>query len=552
MLQAESADGPPAAVAQPVDGVSAGESCGQRIGRLIDEAVVMYSRYPADGLAPAHAAIALSTAAGRPRDEARARVALGRNLLSIGRFEDAVSAFRQADVLFESVGAMRDVAHCRYHVGLTLHQVGRYDCALELYDEALRTFIDLGDRAGQAHTIAKLGAVEARLGNFAAGLAYFDEALQLHGAAKSSLENLVSCQNARALAQVEQARMFARVHDAVNQHAVAGEAADLAAEALALIEGHFVPRLRAACLITFASALSLSGASVHAAAVIEEQIVLASRCGLMIHLAQGRLTQARGLLDCSQYDAAMQSARGALDIFGALGLQAELADAHETIAFIADRTGDYAAAYRHLRAEVDIKYRIQSEKSEQRARMVNLMYETDALVRQAEEMRKAATRDALTGLFNRRYADERLAELVKADAGRAVASIALADIDNFKTINDEFSHLVGDEVLRMVGAILARHCRATDAAVRYGGEEFLLVFPGLRLTDARKVCERIRKSLSNHDWTEIHPGLKVTMSVGLAATRGGESPEELVAVADRGLYQAKRAGRDRIEVALAD
>lgn len=166
-----------------------------------------------------------------------------------------------------------------------------------------------------------------------------------------------------------------------------------------------------------------------------------------------------------------------------------------------------------------------------------------------DKLERETKEDSLTGLFNRRFMDERLAtELRRAERFDRNLSVAMADLDHFKLINDERSHLVGDEVLRQVADILRRQCRAIDVISRHGGEEFLLCFPETDIEGARDVCEKIRAAVSAYDWDAIDPGLSVTISIGLAAAPPVYQRDALLARADAKLYEAKRAGRDRVAV----
>ena len=159
--------------------------------------------------------------------------------------------------------------------------------------------------------------------------------------------------------------------------------------------------------------------------------------------------------------------------------------------------------------------------------------------------------DALTGLANRRQLDERLAVLLReAHKTGSVVTVALADVDHFKGINDRFSHAVGDEVLRCVGEILRAHCRLGDLAGRYGGEEFMLVFRNLEMPAACEICERVRKAIEDWDWKSIHPQLRVTLSMGLASSASFDNSQGLMDAADHWLYEAKHHGRNQIQPVL--
>ena len=129
----------------------------------------------------------------------------------------------------------------------------------------------------------------------------------------------------------------------------------------------------------------------------------------------------------------------------------------------------------------------------------------------------------------------------------SVVTVALADVDHFKGINDRFSHAVGDEVLRCVGEILRAHCRLGDLAGRYGGEEFMLVFRNLEMRAATEICERVRRAVEAWDWKSIHPQLRVTLSMGLASSSSFDDPQGLLDAADHWLYEAKHHGRNQIQ-----
>jgi diguanylate cyclase (GGDEF)-like protein len=161
---------------------------------------------------------------------------------------------------------------------------------------------------------------------------------------------------------------------------------------------------------------------------------------------------------------------------------------------------------------------------------------------------RQAHTDALTGLANRRELTVRLDdELERAARNGTSLSFVIADIDDFKLINDGFGHQAGDEVIKAVASVLTGSGRETDLAVRFGGEEFVIVLPGARLANARRAAETIRTAIAE---LEI-PGpraesIRVTASFGVAEFPTYATPEALLAAADAALYQAKRAGKNRV------
>jgi diguanylate cyclase len=166
----------------------------------------------------------------------------------------------------------------------------------------------------------------------------------------------------------------------------------------------------------------------------------------------------------------------------------------------------------------------------------------------ARAMRRLANTDALTALANRRQCEEQLSyELRRAQRYGRVFSVLMIDIDHFKELNDRFGHLAGDEVLVDLARTIERMVRASDLIARWGGEEFLLLAPETSPGDARRLAEMIRHHVHTNTLAERH---RITISVGVASYRGGDSVQSVVARADSALYLAKRGGRNQVRVEI--
>jgi diguanylate cyclase (GGDEF)-like protein len=157
-----------------------------------------------------------------------------------------------------------------------------------------------------------------------------------------------------------------------------------------------------------------------------------------------------------------------------------------------------------------------------------------------------AATDALTGQWNRRALDDFLRQQTELFAScHKTFSILMLDVDFFKSINDEFGHMVGDDVLRAFAQRLREFLRSGDFCARFGGEEFIVVLPETSLVTALEVAERIRKGVAQFPLLN-EPKVQVTVSIGVATMAQGQSISELFATADAAVYLAKNAGRDQV------
>lgn len=176
---------------------------------------------------------------------------------------------------------------------------------------------------------------------------------------------------------------------------------------------------------------------------------------------------------------------------------------------------------------------------------------TEKLRLKTVELELQATHDKLTGIFNRRYADEYLQrEIESSKRYDREFTIAFADIDHFKKINDRYSHATGDAVLCRVAEILVNRCRKTDVVARYGGEEFLICFPDTNAEFAEQICSQIRLAVEKADWSSVakksDADINITISFGIAELGRDSRRTTILGDADSRLYQAKNRGRNRV------
>jgi len=176
------------------------------------------------------------------------------------------------------------------------------------------------------------------------------------------------------------------------------------------------------------------------------------------------------------------------------------------------------------------------------------LYQSGLKLKEAyKRIEELAELDELTGASNRRCIMRMLDEEIgRARRSGAPCSIALMDLDWFKRVNDAYGHPTGDEVLRTFAITVFANIRPIDRFGRYGGEEFLLVLSDSPQDGACRMLDRLRAIIADLDWSAFSPGLRVTISAGVATLRGDENPDTFLARADSALYAAKAQGRNRI------
>lgn len=178
----------------------------------------------------------------------------------------------------------------------------------------------------------------------------------------------------------------------------------------------------------------------------------------------------------------------------------------------------------------------------------------EALKSNYQESVSMAVTDSLTRLYNRHYLDTHLKNLVRqaAEQGRSLSAVMM-DMDHFKSVNDNYGHAVGDEVLKTLASIIVGTIRSADLAARYGGEEFVILMPETDAIRAYEAAERIRKAVETTPFVVTHPEspLHKTISIGYATMQPNDTPESLLKRADAALYEAKNSGRNKV-LPLAD
>ncbi|MGK2856532.1 MAG: diguanylate cyclase [Thermoanaerobaculia bacterium] len=453
-------------------------------------------------------------------------------------------------------------------LGASLTQQSRYQEALVRLKDAERKYGEIGRPEQASRALNYLAVVHEELGDL-------DKAFELYGRAERAAD---------AAGNVEmQARVLANVGEAyinLHRHEEALAALGRSAALLAPLEEH--RSLFGWCLLGVAriyvelgehgTALEVFSTALGAAQQGESLRVMAE-----IHTALGSL-----LTDMGDQKEAIVNLRQALALAEEAGVRQEVFKAHLALSRAYEKFGDLRPALDHYRqyhvvrgrvfdelakekigslsAEIElVKVRHEQEISHLRnvelasanqlleRQKGDLEHANELLAQQAAELDKLSVHDSLTGVNNRRYLDRHLTEEMERSRrhGHPI-SVAMLDADHFKQVNDRFSHRIGDVVLRTLMEIVCKRKRLTDAVARYGGEEFVIVFPETTAEQAAVAAEGMRSAIEEHDWSEVHPGLRVTVSIGVASNARAEDPQGLLDAADECLREAKQTGRNRV------
>ena len=522
-----------------------------------------------------------------------------RDLTASGQLMAAVAAGRAATAAGPAVSPAQ--APIMTELAWLGFQTGAGQVGLDDADRAIASWRKQGNSAQEARAQAIRALIEVELGHGEAAAEQSLSALALAQASGSKLAlswalNMVGVvfwyvqQHARAAEHCAQAVALARgaedpllvglclVNLAGVQQAMAAKAreagdkraadacferallASREAVSLLLHEGELAQRV--ICLLNLAVARLARGEIAHAAALLAEVDALPAVDGDRVRLFRDEVAVEVLLASGRHADALPLIERGLAAAEQASQFEATL-NAVRQLAEAQERLGLFAEALATFKRRHALEGRLTAERIQQQARMAEVILglrrleaemadvtreresiarSLAAISRQALDLAQDVRRDALTGISNRRHLDETLA----ATAADARFAVAMIDIDHFKSINDRFSHMAGDVVLRRFAQTLQRCSRPGDIVARFGGEEFVLLMYGADVATGRRICHQLRLALRVLEWEATLPSLTVTASFGLVSSTEASGREALLALADRRLYAAKRGGRDRV------
>ena len=524
---------------------------------------------PAAALSKARTALSLFDTLAEPEGQRRALNLLGIIYGESDNLTGALETFLLTQRLCEALGDAAGEADALNNTGVACLYLGDYTGALEYHSRSLALYETLGSLPGQGKTLLNIGVVHYELGHFDEALSYLLKSLELEEAlGEKHTYALVLCNLGRTYLEL----------------AVFDEALLYIQKSLSLMEA-LGDRLGSSYVRDYLGlAYQQFGRASEAhrcwQASLETKEALGDKKGVAetsLHL--GRLYTAGGEL---------HSLERALKTLHAGLVCAQQADAkvaaymsHQALAEVYVQKGQFHEAYTHLEHYASLKSAVFNTDSDLRFQSLRVRSEVEQAEREREiyrlknvelanalaelhdlttslqradeeksrllkQLEVQAQRDALTGLYNRRYFDAQLErEFGRATRFNRNLSVVMCDIDNFKSVNDTYSHQVGDDVLRRVAGILAAGLRKVDTLARYGGEEFVILLPETSAREAAEVCERMRRAVERYRWVD-QPQLEVTVSIGISDDLAVAHHERLIYHADRHQYQAKRSGKNQI------
>ncbi|MDX2128403.1 MAG: diguanylate cyclase [Chloroherpetonaceae bacterium] len=492
----------------------------------------------------------------------------------IGNYNSALSRLLELVPHFESLQDNYYKSHVLNWIGNCYFRLGDYAFALDYFTKSIKLKEEQKDRLGLAYSINDIGSVHQALGDYHKALEFYFQSLKIkqelgHEKSKAFTLNLIGTAYQK-LGEDE-------------------KAIDYYLRSFEILQSVNDQRGMGITLSNLGELYQIGGDVEKAEQCYSQSLVYARLVRNRFNEAATLIRYGRLLLSKKSIDEAFSEIHLGMSIAVEMKAKEWIAEAHLALSQCYEFENNIASALMHFKQyhkvneeifsrESDRKMKthfvqLETERSQKEAEIYRLknieLVQANAMLQetmrrlkdsdqqktlllkqvreQSEALEKQSKEDSLTSLYNRRYLDKYLSiEFERAKRYDRPLSVAMADIDYFKKVNDRFSHQVGDRVLREVAQIFKKNSRISDVVARYGGEEFVLVMPETIKENAYIVCEKIRQSVETYDWKSIHPNLTLTISIGIAQSDDIDNYEKLIGKADENLYVAKDKGRNLV------
>lgn len=577
-----------------------------QIDRLNEQAWELRRTDAKRALALSRAAHALAASLGYRRGEAYSLLTKGFAEMRLSDFPAALSSAQQARALFELLDDDEGTLRTLNTLGIIYGETSDFAAALQTFLAVYGLYETLTDAKGMADALNNVAVVYVSLGDLANSLEYHLRSLKLCQNAGYGDGHLRSLNNLGvvyyelgrypdAITHLQRALDFGAAPADRHTHALTLGNIGRAFEKLGRYEEALSYHLQSLEIMeTLDNDLGLGDVLENLGVVyaktderaalgyFRRSLAIKTKVGDKKGRAETGIYLGELLTRQNELEGALRVLHAALADAQSVGSKLEVYRAEGALAQAYRRCGLFERAFGHLEGSIAAKDEVFNEASDRRAHLLRVGFELEQAEREREiyrlksaelagvnaelealthslreadrqksllltRLEKHAREDALTGIYNRRHFDECLSrELGRVGRFGGLFSVALGDVDNFKQVNDTFSHGLGDEVLRVVARLFRETCREVDTAARYGGEEFILLLPGTSAQQAAALCEKLRTAIAAHPWRELHPELGVTMSIGVADALPSDTLEKLVGRADEKLYEAKRSGKNQV------
>jgi len=534
---------------------------------------------------------------------ARAYANLSHTQLCLSQYADARESANKAIQLFIHLDDPVGLLDANNALGLSYNTSGEYEKALEVFlrnDEIAR---ERGETEMQSKALNNIACILLDQGNYSNALEYFIRAYECIQAHQNSEMSGIALLNIGVthleLDHLEEAREYLtrslkiisgipEIHSRVLQNLShyyqkkgdLDQAIEYGAQALAGHQSIENAHGIIGTLSNMGEIYLLKNDLDKARHYFEEALQLARAKNEKTEQAQNHLLLGRVYVRKKQPDVAIPILKKVFDF--EQNYKTYIYEAHQELSQIYEEKKEYASALEHHKEYVRIKDALFTQQSEQKIQSLRITFKLEQAEREfrllkqknaelarsnrkleqltmqqqalntqksrlVEKLESYAHRDSLTNLFNRRYMDKQFQlEFDHAISNDSPLCIMICDIDNFKQVNDQFSHTVGDQVLVEVSSIISKNVRDNDILSRYGGEEFVLLMPDTDQQDAISISMRIKELIEEHNWDHIQPGLRITISLGLCCDTSKTSCEKMLASADDHLYKAKQSGKNQL------